>query len=98
MAKILHKLEFVLIKCTPYPALMGEVWDVCCEDFQENWQRYNGTTLYLGANELKTIFPPQISTVKSLLPQNVIYCFACGNWLFYAFFIAAELFLKFHMI
>ena len=30
----------------PYLALMGELLDVYCEDFGENWLRYNGTTLY----------------------------------------------------
>ena len=32
---------------TPYLALTGELWGVCCEDFGENWRRYNGTALYL---------------------------------------------------
>ena len=27
--------------------LTGEQWGVLCGDFQENWQRYNGTTLYM---------------------------------------------------
>ena len=31
---------------TPYLTLMGELWDVYCEDLGENWLRYNGTTLY----------------------------------------------------
>ena len=31
---------------TPYLALTGELWGVYCEDFGENWPRYNGTTLY----------------------------------------------------
>ena len=32
---------------TLYLALMGELWVVFCEDFGENWPRYNGTALYL---------------------------------------------------
>ena len=31
---------------TPYLALKGELWGVFCEDFQENWPRYNSTALY----------------------------------------------------
>ena len=27
-------------------ALTGELWDVYCEDFGENWQLYNGTAPY----------------------------------------------------
>ena len=33
-------------KDTTYLALTGELWDVFCEYFWENWQRYNSTTLY----------------------------------------------------
>ena len=33
---------------TPYLALAGELWGVCCEDFGENWPCHNSTTLYLG--------------------------------------------------
>ena len=35
-------------KDTPYLALTGELWGVFCEDFGENWPRYNGTALYVG--------------------------------------------------
>ena len=31
---------------TPYLALTGELWDVFCEYFWENWPRHNGTALY----------------------------------------------------
>ena len=31
---------------TPYLALTGELCGVYCEDFGENWPRYNGTALY----------------------------------------------------
>ena len=31
---------------TPYLALTGELWGVFCEDFGENWPRYNGIALY----------------------------------------------------
>ena len=30
-------------KNTPYLALMGELWSVYWENFQENWRCYNGT-------------------------------------------------------
>ena len=35
---------------TPYLALKGKLWGVCCEEIGENWQRYNGTALYMGIN------------------------------------------------
>ena len=31
----------------PYLALTVELWDVFCEDFEENWPRYNGTAWYM---------------------------------------------------
>ena len=33
-------------KDTPYLALTAEPWGVFCEYLWENWQWYNGTTLY----------------------------------------------------
>ena len=30
---------------TPYLTLTGELWGICCENFGENWTRYNGTAL-----------------------------------------------------
>ena len=41
-----YKSEFEHTKDTPYFALTGEIWGVFCEDFEENWPRYNGTALY----------------------------------------------------
>ena len=41
-----HKSKFVFITDTPFLALTGELWAVYCEEFGENWSRYNGTTLY----------------------------------------------------
>ena len=38
---------------TPYLALTGELWGVCCEDLGENWPRYNGTALYV--QQLKVV-------------------------------------------
>ena len=32
---------------TPYLALTGELWGVCCKDIGENWPHYNGSALYL---------------------------------------------------
>ena len=26
--------------------LTGKLWGVCCEDFRENWLRYNSAALY----------------------------------------------------
>ena len=31
----------------PYLALTGELWGVYCEDFCENWPRYNGNAFYI---------------------------------------------------
>ena len=42
-----YKLEFEPTKHTPYLALMGELWGVFCEDFQENLPLYNGAALYV---------------------------------------------------
>ena len=41
-----HKTDIRLTKDTPYHALTGELWCVCCGDCGENWPRYNGTALY----------------------------------------------------
>ena len=40
-------------KDTPYLALTGELWGVFCEYLWENQPRYNGTALYLDANQPK---------------------------------------------
>ena len=34
---------------TPYLAITGELWGICCEDIKENWLHYNGTALYAGS-------------------------------------------------
>ena len=31
----------------PYLALTGELFDVFCEEYGENWSRHNGTVLYI---------------------------------------------------
>ena len=41
-----HKSDFQLTEDTPYLALMGEIWGVCCEDFGEDKLCYNGIALY----------------------------------------------------
>ena len=46
MTEAQHKSDFELTKDTPYLTPTGELWGVYCEDLEENWQRYNGTTLY----------------------------------------------------
>ena len=43
-----QSLDFT--KYTPYPALMDELWGAFCEDFGENWPRYNSTALYMETN------------------------------------------------
>ena len=42
--------DFRITIDTPYLALTGKLWDVYCEDFGENWRRYNGTALYNDPN------------------------------------------------
>ena len=41
-----RKSNIRLTKDTPYLALMGELWGVFSEDFEENWWLYNSTALY----------------------------------------------------
>ena len=41
-----HKSEFVITKDTRYFTLTGTLCGVHCENFGENWPRYNSTTLY----------------------------------------------------
>ena len=41
------ELDIRITAGTPHLTLTGELWGVCCEDFGENWLRYNGTALYL---------------------------------------------------
>ena len=41
------KSDFKLTTDTPYHALMGELWGVYYENFEENWLCYNNTTLYV---------------------------------------------------
>ena len=45
VAETWYKSEFEPTKYIPYLALTGELWDVLCKDFKENWPRYNGTSL-----------------------------------------------------
>ena len=46
-----HKSEFEFTAGSPYLALTGELWGVCCEELGENWPRYNGTALYFQADD-----------------------------------------------
>ena len=41
-------------KDTPYLTLTGEVWDVFCVFFLENWLRFNGTALYFSAQSVES--------------------------------------------
>ena len=47
MTDVEYKSEFEYTKDTTYLAITGELWGVFCEDFGENWPRYNGTVLYI---------------------------------------------------
>ena len=42
-----RKPDFKLTADTPYLALTGDIRDIYCQNFEENWPRYNGTALYL---------------------------------------------------
>ena len=42
-----HKPEIELKLYTPYLALTGELWGVHCEDWGENFPRYNSIVMYL---------------------------------------------------
>ena len=54
-----YKSEFKLAKDTPYLGLTGELWGVFCEDFGENWLRYNGTALYFhSVSMVFCVIPP----------------------------------------
>ena len=46
MTEAKYASEVIFTKDTPYLALTGELWGVFCEDWGENWPRYNGTALY----------------------------------------------------
>ena len=41
-----HQFEFVFPTDTPYLTLKGELSGVYCEEFGENWPRFNGPILY----------------------------------------------------
>ena len=47
MTEAEYKSKFGPTKYTTYLTLTGELWGVFCENFGENWLRYNGTALYL---------------------------------------------------
>ena len=49
MTEAESKLDPEYIKDGPYLALMGKLRAVFCEDFGENWLRYNGTAMYCDA-------------------------------------------------
>ena len=42
--------DFRITTDIPYLAPTGELWGVFCEDFGENWPRYNGTALYISGH------------------------------------------------
>ena len=42
-----QRSDLKLTTGTPYLALTGELWGVCCKVDGENWLRYNGTVLYI---------------------------------------------------
>ena len=50
---------------------MDELWDVFCEDFGENWLRYNGTTLWFISFNSYHLFCPGVGWFSSSLFTDV---------------------------
>ena len=53
MTRAERKPDFKITTHTPYLALTGELWGVYRENLGENWQRYNGTALYIQLQNLQ---------------------------------------------
>ena len=45
MTELKYASKVIFTEDTPYLALTGELRGVFCENFGENWPRYNGTAL-----------------------------------------------------
>ena len=51
-----NKNMFLCNRPWAYFTLTGELWGVYCENFGENWPRYNGPTLYMEQPMMQSIF------------------------------------------
>ena len=83
------KSDVKLTTDTSYLALTGELWGVCCENFEENWPRYNGTALYF----LNTVV--QIHESCEANPPKMCLLIVTKNPLSTVKFVAHSLFLFF---
>ena len=61
---------------TPYLALTDELWGVYCEEFGENWPRYNGPALYfvISVTPWGTLQMASSYTASSYSGQKTIAC------------------------
>ena len=68
-----YKSEFEPTQYSPYLALMGELWDVFCKDFGENWLCYNSTTLRLENGTLDQLIQKmQTLVVNCIMAQCIM--------------------------
>ena len=72
--KVEHKLDFKLTKDSPQLALMGKLWGVCCEYFEEDVLCYNGIVLY---NHNKTKHNNTMSILYGIYCMCWWYVFRC---------------------
>ena len=74
------KADFKFTTDTPYFALTGELWGLCCEDLGENWPRYFDTILYF--QPLCAVFRVfAIWFVASAWSIRVSFVGACLIWI-----------------
>ena len=73
MTMIDPKSDFRLTKDTLYLALTGELWGANCENFQENWLRYNSTVLYIYELDDKNILYINVSEMCNAIRSCLVY-------------------------
>ena len=62
------------LECEPTTnTLTDELWGVFCEDFQENWPRYNGTALYIKI--VTSVSIHQAHGSLGVTPRNIAFEF-----------------------
>ena len=71
-----HKSDLKLKTDTPYLALMGELWGVYYENFEEKWPCYNGTTLFI-----YTIISDKICKATNLMSSFSFIIWVDDKWL-----------------
>ena len=69
------KSDFLTPTDTPYLSLMGELWGVYDEDFEENRLHYSGTTLYSYCHSLMNISAN--TDVLLLVPHIIVHFTLC---------------------